>query len=80
LQAPARAATQPAAPPAAEAVVKKGDPVELIAGNDLFSVSRMMVADEDGEVGQYISVREDRKSTPVSARVERAGVVRAPTI
>lgn len=63
-----------------EIVVKKGDPVELIAGGDVFSVSRMMIADEDGGVGDTIRVREDPKATPVSARVERAGRVRAPTI
>lgn len=69
-----------AAPVSREVVVKKGDPVELIAGSELFSVSRMMVADEDGAVGALIRVRQDPKSTPVIARVERMGVVRAPTI
>ncbi len=64
----------------AEKVVKKGDPVELIAGSEVFSVSRIMIADEDGAVGDMIRVRQDAKSTPVSARVERAGRVRAPTI
>ncbi|MBO9580519.1 MAG: flagella basal body P-ring formation protein FlgA, partial [Sphingobium sp.] len=64
----------------AEKVVKKGDPVELIAGSDVFSVSRLMIADQDGAVGDLISVRLDPKSPPVSARVERAGRVRAPTI
>lgn len=66
--------------PSTEKVVKKGDPVELIAGSDLFSVSRMMIADQDGAVGDLISVRLDPKSPPVSARVEKAGRVRAPTI
>ncbi len=74
----ARAGAPRAAP--AETVVKKGDPVELVAGSDAFSVSRLMIADEDGAVGQMIRVREDNKSTPISARVERAGRVRAPTI
>lgn len=64
----------------AEAVVKKGDPVELVAGSEMFSVSRAMIADEDGAVGAMIRVRETPKSTPVIARVERAGIVRAPTI
>jgi flagella basal body P-ring formation protein FlgA len=64
----------------AEKVVKKGDPVELIAAGDAFSISRLMIADEDGAVGDMIRVREDSKSNPVSARVERAGRVRAPTI
>lgn len=69
-----------AAPVTKEAVVKKGDPVELIAGSELFSVSRVMVADEDGAIGAMIRVRQDPKSPPVVARVEKAGVVRAPTI
>jgi flagella basal body P-ring formation protein FlgA len=78
MTAAARAAAQQ--PAAAEKVIKKGDPVELIAGSDVFSVSRLMVADQDGAVGDLISVRQDSKSAPVSARVERAGRVRAPTI
>ncbi len=76
-----RAAAAPAQQaPVAEKVVKKGDPVELIAGSDVFSVSRLMIAEEDGAVGDMIRVRQDAKSAPVSARVERAGRVRAPTI
>lgn len=79
--APGRPGGVPATQAApAETVIKKGDPVELIAGTDVFSVSRLMIADEDGAVGQMIRVREDPKSAPVSARVERAGRVRAPTI
>jgi len=69
-----------ASAPSAEKIIKKGDPVELIAGSDVFSVSRMMIADQDGAVGDLISVRVDAKSPPVSARVEKAGRVRAPTI
>ncbi|MBO9575132.1 MAG: flagella basal body P-ring formation protein FlgA [Sphingobium sp.] len=78
--APGRLQAAPASQASSEVVIKKGDPVELIAGSDVFSVSRLMIADEDGAVGQMIRVREDPKSAPVSARVERAGRVRAPTI
>lgn len=74
------ASTQTQQAPVAEKVVKKGDPVELIAGSDVFSVSRLMIADQDGAVGDMISVRQDAKSAPISARIERAGRVRAPTI
>lgn len=63
---------------AKEAIVKKGDPVQLMAGNASFSVSRMMIADEDGAVGEAIRVREDRKSPPVLAQVVEAGLVRVP--
>lgn len=61
-----------------EVVVKRGDPVQLMAGNAAFSVSRMMIADEDGAVGQTIRVREDKKSTPVLAQVVEMGTVRIP--
>ena len=61
-----------------EMVVKRGDPVQLIAGNASFSVTRVMVADEDGAVGDTIRVREDRKSAPVLAQVVEMGSVRIP--
>jgi flagella basal body P-ring formation protein FlgA len=67
-------------PAPTEKVIKKGDPVELVAGSEVFSVSRLMIADEDGAVGDLISVRESNKSSPVSARVEKAGRVRTPAI
>jgi flagella basal body P-ring formation protein FlgA len=57
-------------------VVRKGDPVELIAGGANFSVSRQMIADEDGASGDMIRVRENRKSNPVIAQVVDIGVVR----
>jgi len=61
-------------------VIKKGDPVQLVAGSDAFSVSRPMIADEDGAVGAIIRVRQDARATPVMARVESMGIVRAPGI
>ncbi len=68
------------AQPAAQkqAIIKRGDPVQLIAGGPSFSVSRMMVADEDGAIGEMIRVREDRKSDPVLAQVQEMGIVRIP--
>ncbi len=66
------------APAHREIIVKRGDPVQLVAGGEAFSVSRMMVADEDGAVGDMIRVREDRKSSPVLAQVAESGMVRAP--
>lgn len=68
----------PAAPKAP--VIKRGDPVQLIAGGGSFTVTRMMIADEDGAPGETIRVREDKKSDPVMARVEQAGIVRIPGI
>lgn len=72
-----RAATPRAAQPAAP-VVKKGDPVQLIAGGDSFTVSKLMIAEEDGAAGQMIRVREDKKGSPVLAQVVEMGVVRIP--
>jgi len=74
---------QLAAAPAAEiaaVVVKRGDPVQLMAGHGGFHISRQMIADEDGTVGALIRVRQDSRATPVMARVERAGIVRIPGI
>ena len=70
-----RSASTPSAP-----VIKKGDPVQLIAGNASFTISRMMIADEDGAIGAMIRVREEPRASPVMARVERNGVVRVPGI
>lgn len=61
-------------------LIKKGDPVQLVAGNAAFSVSRSMIADEDGAVGEMIRVREDRMSPAVSGRIEADGLVRVPGI
>ncbi len=49
-----------------------------MAGNASFSVSRMMIADEDGAIGETIRVREDKKSSPVLAQIVDMGVVRIP--
>ncbi|MEC3950502.1 flagella basal body P-ring formation protein FlgA [Sphingobium sp. HWE2-09] len=70
--------TRPSQVAAKETVVRKGDPVQLMAGNMAFSVSRMMVADEDGAMGETIRVREDKKSAPIFAQVVEMGVVRIP--
>jgi flagella basal body P-ring formation protein FlgA len=67
-----------ARPAQRDMVVKRGDPVQLVAGNADFSVSRLMVADEDGAVGDTIRVREDKKAAPVLAQVVGMGTVRIP--
>ena len=67
-----------ARPAQRDMVVKRGDPVQLLAGNASFSVSRVMIADEDGAVGDTIRVREDKKSAPVLAQVVEMGTVRIP--
>ncbi|MBK5264103.1 MAG: flagella basal body P-ring formation protein FlgA, partial [Alphaproteobacteria bacterium] len=47
-------ATPAAAQQGASILVKKGDPVQLVAGGASFSVSTMMIADEDGARGEMI--------------------------
>lgn len=71
---------QAAAPQARVVLIKKGDPVQLVAGNAAFSVTRSMIADEDGAVGDMIRVRQDRTTPAVSGRVEQDGIVRVPGI
>lgn len=61
-------------------LIKKGDPVQLIAGDATFTVTKTMIADEDGVVGDMIRVRENKNTAPVSGRVEPNGVVRIPGI
>ena len=70
----------PSAAPSHAIVVKKGDPVQLVAGNSSFTISRIMIADEDGAIGAMIRVRQDSRAAPVTARVESSGVVRIPSI
>lgn len=76
--APRATARAVAAPVSREVVVKRGDPVQLVAGGSTFSISRAMIADEDGAPGQMIRVREDKKAAPVIAQVVEMGIVRAP--
>lgn len=68
------------AAPTRTILIKKGDPVQLVAGNASFIVSRAMIADEDGAIGDMIRVREDRNSPAVAGRVEPSGIVRIPGI
>jgi len=64
---------QPATPP----IIKRGDPVQLIAGNGGFTVSTAAVAQEDGRLGGRIRVKPDDKGQVVIGMVEDSGRVRA---
>lgn len=61
-----------------EPVVRRGDPVDLIAGAQGFMVSVAATAQEDGAPGARIRVRTDGKSQPMFAEVIDAGRVRLP--
>jgi len=63
---------QPATPP----LIKRGDPVQLVASNDGFSVSSQAVAQEDGRLGGAIRVKSDLHGPVVIGRVVDAGTVR----
>lgn len=61
-----------------EILIKRGDPVQLVAGGAAFTVSRQMIADEDGAAGDLIRVRNDARSDPVLAQIMENGIVRVP--
>lgn len=63
---------QPLAPPA----IKRGDPVELFAGNGGFTVSTAAVAQEDGRLGGRIRVKANDRGQILIGQVEDAGRVR----
>ena len=57
-----------------EIVVRRGDPVEVIAAGRGFSVSSSGRALDEGAVGKTIRVKIPTSSSPVPATVVRAGV------
>ena len=61
-----------------EIVIRKGDPVELVAGGKFFSVTSQAIAEQDGRVGGRIRVRGGAKNAPMMVEVVREGVVRIP--
>ena len=62
----------------AEPVVRRGDPVDLIAETNGFSVSVSAIAQEDGAPGARIRVKADDQKSPIFAEVIEAGRVRLP--
>jgi len=70
-----RAAAVAAAAKAAP-VVRRGDPVEIVAQSSGFSVSAQAIAQEDGAAGDRIRVRTDPKSAVIFAEVVDLGRVR----
>ncbi len=57
-------------------MIRRGDPVELIADAGSFSVSSDGIADEDGAAGQRIRIRIDRDRPPIVGEVVDIGLVR----
>ena len=59
-------------------LVRRGDPVEIVAQSEAFSVSAQAIAQEDGAVGDRIRVKTDPKAPVIFAEVVDMGVVRVP--
>lgn len=62
--------------PKAAPVIRRGDPVDLIAGSQNFQVSTGAVAQEDGAPGARIRVKSDGKNGIILAEVIGEGQVR----
>jgi flagellar basal body P-ring formation protein FlgA len=62
----------------AEPVIRRGDPVDLVAESNGFSVSVSGVAQEDGAPGRRIRIKTDGQKGPVFAEVVDAGLARLP--
>jgi len=62
----------------ADLVVRRGDPVDLVAETNGFSVSVSAIAQEDGAAGSRIRVKADGKNNPIFAEVIETGRVRLP--
>lgn len=75
---PAVARAAYVAPVRAQPVVRRGDPVELRAGQGSFTVSSQVIAEQDGAPGDRIRVRGDARSAPVMVEVVDSGIVRLP--
>lgn len=58
------------------ALIKRGDPIELVAGDGSFTVSTGAVAQEDGRLGGRIRVKPNDRPQIVIGMVEDSGRVR----
>jgi len=72
------AATPAAARAKEEDAVSRGQAVRLTVEGNGFAISRAMIADKNGKIGDMISVRADRMSKPILARVVDIGEVSVP--
>lgn len=73
-QAVAARPGQPRAAPGQGAEgVKRGEPILLTVDRPMFSLSRVMIADKDGRVGEVIPVRDDPKGKPIFVRIVEPG-------
>ena len=59
--------------PVAQEAVKRGEPILLTVERPTFTLSRVMVADKDGNVGDVIPVREGPREKPIFVRITEPG-------
>lgn len=59
--------------------VARGQAVRLVVEGNGFALSRTMIADRDGKIGDMISVRSDRRAQPILVRVIGMGEVAVPS-
>ena len=59
--------------------VTRGQAVRLSVEGRGFSLSRTMIADANGKIGDMISVRADRSARPILARIVAIGEVSVPS-
>lgn len=64
------------APPMTPPLIKRGDPIELVAGAGGFTVSTAAIAQEDGRLGGRIRVKAGDKPQILIGMVEDGGRVR----
>lgn len=66
-------------PAKAEILIRRGQNVILVYKGAGFSLSKQMIADENGAIGDLIAVRQDRRSPRILAEVTGNGQVVLPT-
>lgn len=69
----ARSPQQRAAVGTGEAAIKRGEPILLTVYRPTFSLSRVMIADKDGRVGEVIPVRDEPRGKPIFVRIIEPG-------
>ncbi|WP_373489162.1 flagella basal body P-ring formation protein FlgA, partial [Blastomonas sp.] len=55
------------------AAVKRGEPILLTVERPSFTLSRVMIAEKDGNVGEVIPVRDDPKTKTIFVRILEPG-------
>lgn len=56
-----------------EIAIRRGEPVRLTIRKRGFSLSRVMIADSNGRIGDIIPVRADRRERPIMVRITDVG-------